>query len=252
MVAAIASAECKPPQFRQANSSAPGITVSLDRRDLTLDNLVCLAQRLKKEFGDSRGYLYLSVFDSPRAAEDFRFSPMIEVSAANRGSYAHLRASYLFDSEKGQEHLYIHPQGFAGALFDYDSTIDLPAAAQPHCRFELSGRCLLKFDEMPDPEPSPTIRLTGAVTLTGRVSRDGDMTHIRVDSAEASPADRKDRLVRAAIANLKTWWVEPASREDTFRITFASGIDAFFPERGPFDLRIDMPNQIWITADASK
>jgi hypothetical protein len=105
---------------------------------------------------------------------------------------------------------------------------------------------------MPDPEPSPTIRLVGTVTLTGRISRDGAMTHIRVNSAKASPADRRDRLVRLAIANLKTWWVEPAPREETFRITYTSGIDAFFPERGPFDLRLDMPNQIWITTDARK
>jgi hypothetical protein len=112
------------------------IRVALQRSDLTIDNFLCLAQVLKKEHGD-----FLLIFDSVRAEENFLASE-IESLPADRASYSHLRAGYFRDDQKGEEHLYVHPQGFKPDADGYDSTIDLRTATTPHCRFELSGRGL--------------------------------------------------------------------------------------------------------------
>ena len=52
--------------------------------------------------------------------------------------------------------------------------------------------------------------------------------------------------------NLKAWWLEPGPREDRVRITYTSGNDSWLPDRGPQELKIELPNQITIRATSSK
>src|SRR5438067_146025 len=61
--------------------------------------------------------------------------------------------------------------------------------------------------------------------VQGTIDRQGRAMTIRVVQSDARDARGRptsaDALVQTVMENLRTWRLEPASREDAFRITFA-------------------------------
>ena len=69
-----------------------------------------------------------------------------------------------------------------------------------------------------------------------------------IEPANGRQSAENDALVRAAVENLKSWWLEPARHQDTFRITYSYVIDrSLRPDQ--FDVQFDLPRQITIRAN---
>jgi hypothetical protein len=199
--------------------------ISLRPSDITLDNLVCLAQRFRKAHPEWTSVLLL-FFSSREAADNWQViygdydGPPPPFDKWNKA----LRASYFLEVADHEEHLDIMPLGSDGATDDYVTRIDLPIATTPHCRFEMNSRCLLVFERLGYPDVH-TRKVSGAVTFVGRIGRNGRMTAIRVAEAHSTPSNAEGLIVREALANLTTWQLDPAPREDAFRITYSYVVD---------------------------
>ena len=89
-------------------------------------------------------------------------------------------------------------------------------------------------------------RVGGSVTVRGRVTRDGRVTDVQVVDATGASVDDRTRLERAAVQNLRAWWLEPASGDDAIRITFSYVIDTSAARRGRTDVLFALPGQVTI------
>lgn len=240
-----AIAECTVPQFHTTRdymnpqTGKGSMSVILSPDDVTLDKLLCMAQHLKEPHPQWRDVAVL-MFSSDDAAMNFNPSPM-------SGPVEHrfqrgLRALYLFNLDDHKESLAITPLGIEGGDA-YDTTIDLPVAGRVHCRLEVSGRCLLALEPVTYPGDALRSRESGKVTLTATIGPDG-----KIVVANTGPQQGSDRLVGAAVDNLKTWWLDAIAREDTFRITYTYVVDSSL-QRGQVDVQLALPTQITIRAN---
>lgn len=125
----------------------------------------------------------------------------------------------------------------------YTTRIELPVTRKAHCRLELGSRCVLALDPLQYPKDALRDRLSGMVTLAGQVNRDGTVTGVHVVKPQTA---LPDRLVREAIKNLETWWVEPSPRQDKIRITYSYEIDPSLPPGDRLDVRLALPELITI------
>jgi len=89
-------------------------------------------------------------------------------------------------------------------------------------------------------------RVSGKVSVTGTAGRDGKVT-VKIEAADGRQPAESDPLARAAVENMKSWWLEPARHQDTFRITYSYIIDPSL-RSDQFDVQFDLPNQITIRA----
>jgi TonB family protein len=113
----------------------------------------------------------------------------------------------------------------------------------------LKDRCLLAAD-LPDYPDAKTRKVSGTVTLAGRIDRNGKMANIRVVEAQSVPPDSKDLLVRTALANFKTWQLDSAPRADAVRITYSYVIDPSM-SRGLSKVELALPGRVTITGNPS-
>jgi hypothetical protein len=249
-----ASAQCSAPRYRkfQDTASKPGGSMNLSIRpdDATLEKLVCLAQTLQEQHPRWKSWGAF-VFTSDEPAKGF-----VPVTGSAAGDYLpDLRARA--NIHDGNVTLTMTPIGYANPYFTvtplgsvgetvYNTRIDLPVRGSAHCRLEVNSRCLLALEPPRYPKEALSARVSGKVALRGTAGRDGKVT-VTVEPANGRQPDESDPLVRAAFENLKSWWLEPGRRQDTFRITYSYVIDpALRP--GQFDVRFDMPSQITIRA----
>jgi hypothetical protein len=252
--AASVSAQCTTPRYRkvQDTTSKAGGSMNLSIRpdDVTLEKLVCLAQTLQKQHELWKNW-GVFIFTSDEAAKSF-----VPPNGSAPGDHLQdLRARANIGN--GNLSLTIMPIGYATPYFAvtplgsvgetiYNTRIDLPIRGSAHCRLEMNSRCLLALDPPSYPKEALKARASGKVVLTGAVGRDGKVT-ATIESAGGRQSAESDPLVRAALENLKSWWLEPLRRQDTFRITYSYVIDpALRPDQ--FDVTFDLPNQITIRA----
>lgn len=249
LVARTAAAQCTPPQFRigrdliNYESESGAVHISLRPTDFTLGKLVCLARSLRRQHPTWKNVSVL-MFSSEDAAVRFVGGKMGVPDDLWRFD-KEMRAFYSLDALRQEEYLAITPAGFGGTEF-YDTRIDLRVTATPHCRFELNARCLLALDEIAYPDEALRRKVSGKVTVTGAVTREGKLTNLTISDGGGRLVQADDSLGRAAIDNLKTWWLEPAQRTDGLRITFSYEIDASLPRRGQVDVQLALPGQITI------
>ena len=222
-----------PPHFvatdAPALSDSPGLMkVSLPRAQFTLENLVCLVRTLRKEHPSDQG-LIVVVFDSRYAADEWVISE-IEVSASSMRNDRLMRAKYVLDPSNHTEYITLTPFGWGSASV-FDSRIDLTLDAPQPCRLALDNRCLLVFDAL-DMDRLPSLEnASGSVALKGRIGPGGQLDRLRVASISAKSAAVWKRFSTVSIANLKTWWFEPASHGTDVQITFHFGIGMPQPAR---------------------
>jgi hypothetical protein len=93
----------------------------------------------------------------------------------------------------------------------------------PRCRLEVDRRCVLALEAPAHSKEALTARLSGTVHLVGTIGANGRVT-ARPDVANGSQDDNP--LMRAALANLTSWWLEPAVRQSTLRITYNYVVDS--------------------------
>jgi hypothetical protein len=170
-----------------------------------------------------------------------------------------LRGLYLLDVRHFQEYLTMTPVGLKGGDL-YDTQINFPVSASPHCRLEVSNRCVLALQPFIYPKEELKAHTSAAVTLIGAVAKDGTVS-ASIDPNGAHPAIPDDPLARAALNNLMTWWLEPAASQATFQITYSYVIDPALTanridrtlsnqplaqEGGVVDVQLSLPTQITI------
>jgi TonB family protein len=113
----------------------------------------------------------------------------------------------------------------------------------------MSGRCVLASAPIKFAEQALRERRSGTVTLTGIIDRDGTVAGVHVATASVAPVASTNQLVGDAVANVKTWWVEPASHQDRFRMTYTYLIDPSI-QRGQDVVQFALPDRITIRAGA--
>lgn len=232
--------------------------ISVPRGDFTIDNVLCLAETLRTQHREWKDVVVL-FFSSDEAAESFDASGMADfrevvdasgriVATENIGRFRkELRALSVFDVEKHEDYIEITPLGLKSGT-PYTTRIELPVTRKAHCRIELRDRCVLAMDEIAFQDEALRARVANAVTLTGHIRPDGTVADVQVVSARGTSGEVTDRLVAASVANLRTWWVEPAPRQDKFRITYSYLVDSSLP-RGHVSVQFAMPDRITIRAN---
>ncbi len=233
------SAQCLPPRFHKARDfsnsklGTGSLYLSIDPSAFSIDNLICLAQTLRRRHPEWKTSMVL-VFSSHAAAENFS-PPGLEAPSGAMKWANQLHAAYFLDSDKREEYLQVLPMGLeTGPL--YETKIDLPIATTPHCRLEMTGRCLFAIDPFVYPSDALKARASGSITVMARITREGKISSLEVVDARVSSAEQKDLLTKAALENLETWWFEKANYEDTFRMTFSYVIDSALPHRGDVEV----------------
>ncbi len=249
------SAQCTPPpywsgrDFTNLASGQGSIFIGIHRDDFSMNNLFCLVRTMRASHPKwkSSGIL---IFDSEKAAKYFQVPgnfqmPGWEDDTETAEWAKHLHALYVFDAEKHEEYLEILPLGYRTGT-SFQTRIDLPVATTPHCRFEINDRCVFAMDRMDYPINALNDAVSGIITVTGTISRNGRIKHEEIAEASANPPEKGELLTKAVRKNIKTCRLEKSAREDTFRMTYLYTIDSPLPPDA-VDVEFVSPNEITIT-----
>lgn len=250
--------------------------ISVQPHDVSLDNLVCLAQALQRRHRNWTS-VEVDIFESEFAAAVYNpgwtmSAPGLIHDRAGRAYttddiYQLLRARYVLtrSAKVDEEYLEILPLGleywdhWEGSFMvkhpiwpnkgqDFRTRIEFPLTAAPRCRFELNHRCLLALAPLRYPWEERQAQVSGMVTLTGRVTRDGKVADVAVADRPAGSLDAAESLVRAAVEHLQTMRFESAPHEDGMRITYTYTIDPALPRPDLLDVKLTLPDQVTIRA----
>lgn len=254
VAAGTASAACKAPEYRRivdhinAQTGEGIVHVSIAPSDFTLDGVICLTQSLKSQHPQWTSVIVL-LFSSDDAALYFK-PDKLTGTPENWRYQRELRALYSIDTARGRDYISILPFGMEGAG-QYDTRIDLPTAGPVRCRLEMARRCVLALGSIEYSTLQEIELLSQTVTLTGHVSRDGSITTPTVTSNDGSDRNGGGAWARAAVEHLKTWWLEPAPREDDIRVTYSFETNSSIPP-GQVVVRFDLPNQVTVRVHRAK
>lgn len=248
LIGSPAFGQCRPPDFKVGRNYGASVYVSIQPRDFTIENAICLAQTLRREHPDWTSFNVL-IFASQEAANDFQPShgdyenEEVWAEAARQ-----LHAGYFFDSNMHEERLDILPLGYQTAS-SLTSRINLPFVNQPTCRLEYSHRCLILLDGPRFQADALRARASGTVTLTGMISRGGEVSRIEVLGSSVTPEQWRSQLTNDSIANLRSWKLEPSESEDHVRVTYDYISDTSLPKNYKLDVKFALPDQITVAGN---
>ena len=201
-------------------------SVTIQPQDVTLGNLVCVADRLQREHPEWTE-IRVAIFDSAKAAEDYRFdwqSVGTIVPPTRELEYERLRRAVYVASQSTRTR-YLQLRLFGVDDTRYQTRLDLPIKERPNCSFAINGRCLLLAEAPLYPQVGQE-PISGSVTVTAEAGRDGSFTKLKLGTVTASPVGSADVLGKAAIDNLRTWRIDHADQDDvvTVRYTFVTDV----------------------------
>jgi hypothetical protein len=162
---------------------------------------------------------------------------------------ARLHARYSFFKDRHEEYLDLIPAlAYESSMRDgpFDTRIDLPAAALPHCRVEIADRCLVASEDTTERFDVIEQRASGRVTLAGTITRSGRIKGVHVVNAGLDPRAGGSQLTNAAVRDLSSWRMEAGPRQDRIRITYSFTLDTSLPRRDPIQVRWAPPNEVEI------
>jgi hypothetical protein len=250
---ASASVPCAPPHYRvgrdflDSKLGTGSLFISIRPNEFSLTGVICLVRALRESHPNWKSVAIL-VFNSHDAAMYFQLSAVEDLPGRSMW-VKQLHVAYFLDADKHEEYLKIMPRGFEGES-SYDTRIDWPLQSKLRCRFELNERCLLALDGIDYPDEARRATISGAITLTGTITRAGEMSAIRVIEASTEPAERKDVLVNEAVRNLKTWHLEAARHKDSIRITYSYVIESSLSDHRQVEVKLALPNHVTIRGSA--
>jgi len=195
-------------------------TLTIDRKDLSLRNLLCVAERLDREHPDW-AEVRVAVFDSVDVADNYIFDwQTVDATfpPAREHAYESLRRAVYVVSKLAAAR-YLQFRLFGSDDERYQTRINLPVTEPPRCRFEIKGRCLLVAYEPPFPRP-PSSPVSGSVTVAAELHRDGTFQGVRVTKAVAQPAEAAAALGVVALESLRRWRLDASSSEDSVTVDF--------------------------------
>jgi TonB family protein len=198
---------------------ANSIYVSVDRDDVTLAKLVEQARELRAANASGwRGFI--AFFTSRYAAQTFTMNDLVDPPPRYKESAREFLAFY--EVETGREFLTVFPFG------DYRefevARVPIDGVRLPQCEFRLAARCLFRLDTM-----ESAAGMTGTVTLEARATRKGKLERLRVVDSSSEQSKQDEQLARAALANAKSWWLDPSRSEQDVRITYVFGAATIVP-----------------------
>ena len=142
-----------------------------------------------------------------------------------------MHSVYVLDTNRNEEYLKfipLHEDGSHNETGPFDTRIDLPTAT-PHCRLEVKDRCIVALDDLTHPYEALQQKVIGTVTLSAGISLRGNLQQIRVLSAAVIPPSGRALLIKAAVKNLSSWYLEPATHSDFLQITYSYELDDSLP-----------------------
>lgn len=219
------------------------IYVSVDRDDVTLAKLVEQARELRAANAPGWSGL-IGFFTSRHAAQTFTVNALIDPPPRLKESSREFLA--LYEVQSGKELLTMLPFGLYLGFDEVGVPID--GVRLPQCEFQLAARCLFRLDTM-----ESAAGMTGTVTLEARATRRGKLERLRVvDPPNEQAKQEREQLVRSALANARSWWLDPSRSEQDVRITYlfgdATGVST---PVGGFELMLTAPGNVRILAAAS-
>jgi TonB family protein len=247
-----AVAQCKPPKYQEGIDYADSrlkivMSISMSIEDFAPERLICLADALKQRYHDRKEITFL-LFSSLKAA--LNYSPPISVfDPVVDAAEAQMHGAYFYDENERTNYVEIYPRGGKGGinLNSFSTRIDLPVTTKPQCRLQINSRCLLALKDIEYPREAEKARITGTVTLTGRIGRNGKMAGVKIAETNITPIDGENLLANAALENIKTWQFEKSEHNDPFRITYSYAIDIPAGRAGQLELRPELPNIMHIS-----
>lgn len=244
-----AAEPCPAPPFRAGkvlvdSPSEIDLHISISLQDFAPGRLICLATELKQRYGGRN--VWAAIFSSHEAA--VAYSPVtVEENPVFRAAQAKLHAFYTYDKAKEEDQLLILPDGLNHQPGSPLTTrIDLPVDGTASCRVELDSRCLLDFRHMDYPSVQAFEQLSGTVTLSGNVGRDGRLSNMMFLDANVNPPERQSLLVDWAKQNFCTWRFEVAKHKDPVRITYHFEISDPFPAWPETHVSFRLPSDVTI------
>ena len=246
------SAQCRAPHFRRGADYGRLLSVSIQKRDFSIDKLTCLAQTLRSNRRNLESFDLL-FFSSHEASQRFRGIPVESGFPPRWHKWAkELHAAYSFDADKHKENLEIMPMGFGTAPI-LRTMLDLPLPAAPHCRLEIQNRCLMAaMEQISYPQEALKKRATGVVVLTGVIRRDGQCAGLHLQETDVKAGEDTEWLVNVAFQDLRTWQFDAADRDDAVRVTYSFAVDASLPRGVAPQVEWVSPSQVKVRANPSE
>jgi len=198
--------------------------INIRLQDFVPQRLVCLAEALKRQYGDRKS-IEIYIFSDHTAAKRVILPSELSIEGSSPEAdqwTAQMHAMYLYHSDEQEEYLYIMPDPLRSSRdWTFNTRIDLPITATPKCRLELNSRCLLALPHIKDSWNDPKARPEGSVTLTATITRGGGVAALRAAELNVNPREYADLLASLALQNIKGWRFEDSQHEDAIRISFS-------------------------------
>jgi hypothetical protein len=210
--------KCEVPRYRLARVTdvlgVVDIDLSLRLSEFEPKKLACLADELRRQYAGRD--LTVSMFSSHKAAQEY--SPLtVEHIPWNELYLSKRHGVYFYRREPREDRLIISPAGANPNEERFATSYDLPlSGVAKACKLAVGGRCLLEFYPM----QSGVRDSEGTVTVTGRIEKAGNVSHLTVIATEAKPAGAATVLADTSLANLRTWRFAPDTKEAPLRITY--------------------------------
>jgi len=231
-----------PPGVHVERVAPSMIYVSVSRQDLTLERLIGQARHIVAAYA-SNWTGRIGFFTSRQAARTFTMNLLVDLPPDLTESSRHFLAMYEVENEK--EYLTVFPFGFFADFKHVRVPVD--GSQVPPCGFQLAARCLLRLDTIGAPASTPN----GTVTLQARATRQGKLERLRLIETQSDQPKQRDHLVRAALENAKTWWLESSRTEQDVRITYVFGDRRQIANVGGFELMLEASNHVTLFATVS-
>lgn len=87
-------------------------------------------------------------------------------------------------------------------------------------------------------------RVSGAITLTGTITRGDKISEIRVTKKASTPEGEENEMTTAAVHNLTTWRLETGPRAEAVQITYSFVIDNALPSGVSTQVEWALPHEI--------
>ncbi len=230
---------CKTPQYRQGQmfgGPLVGYTVniSIDGTRFTLADLVCLGERLERDYG-RQSSIGVFIFDDYSAASVWT----VAIGSEDPVITKHIHAYYFQEPTENRKYISLIPDMLDGGISStLDTRIDLPLkGAIPPCKVQIENRCLLSMEHRWYPG-----KKTGTVILSGTIARNGRITGLK-DDTNGSNRD----LIADATKTIKTWRFERSRKKTPFQIRFLYRVVADLPQHTYQGLtEFSLPNEVRI------
>jgi len=221
--------ECKPVPFdevREELGPRNGVGVArivLRADDVTFNSLLCLRQSLKSAHRDWVSVTVLAFF-SRQAALNFDADKM--ATARDVGTFDRdLMGVYWIGAAPDGDSLTLTPLGWELLQQDdYNTVVVFPTPQTPRCRIELNRRCVLALRRVQYPLEALRHTSAGTVTLTGMISKQGNPIDVKVSAVDLA-GEQRNLLIESALNNVRTWRLEPASKQEIFRLKVVFSVD---------------------------